>query len=85
MLNIPVFLVCFGDSFRTVSNQLQIIWKEFENGACGGASDVTLSNNIAAAMAVSLAELAKKMRRFYVALLGFDCSTHQKHSYYECA
>ncbi|KAH6577372.1 hypothetical protein BASA60_004062 [Batrachochytrium salamandrivorans] len=78
---LAIKLVALGDSFRSVSRQLQVIRDESGIAAYGGASDVTVSNYIRMCMAASLQKLSEILGTTWAISIAFDCSTHQSRSY----
>ncbi|KAH6602697.1 hypothetical protein BASA61_000862 [Batrachochytrium salamandrivorans] len=78
---LAIKLVALGDSFRSVSRQLQVIRDESGIAAYGGASDITVSNYIRICMAASLQKLSEILGTTWAISIAFDCSTHQSRSY----
>ncbi|KAH9251486.1 hypothetical protein BASA81_010654 [Batrachochytrium salamandrivorans] len=78
---LAIKLVALGDSFRSVSRQLQVIRDESGIAAYGGASDITVSNYIRICMAASLQKLSEILETTWAISIAFDCSTHQSRSY----
>ena len=78
---LAVKLVALGDSFRSVSRQLQVIREETGMAEFGGASDVTVSNYVRIVCAVSLQRLSEILAATWAVSISFDCSTHQTRSY----
>jgi hypothetical protein len=78
---LAVKLIALGDSFRSVSRQLNVIREESGIADYGGSSDVTISNYVRIVCAVSLQKLAELMEKVWACSMGFDCSTHHENSY----
>lgn len=74
-------LVALGDSFRSVSRQLDVIREESGIAVYGGASDTTVATYIRICMAASLQKLSEIMVTCWAMSIAFDCSTHQTRSY----
>lgn len=81
LFQLAIKLVALGDSFRSVSRQLQVIRDESSIATYVTASDVTVSNYIRICMAATLQKVSEIMEKSWAISIEFDCSTHHSRSY----
>lgn len=70
-------LIAFVNSFRSVSNQLQVSREESGMVAYGETSDATVSSFTRIVTAACLQKLAKLLKNVWAANITFNCWKHQ--------